>query len=344
MYDFLHFWGFFSIIGCALFYSQKMKKLWLIILWFVLMFFVWNITQAKDYEYKNLDIQADIKIDGTIDVSETFTTNFLKKKHGIIRFIPLNYTVEDTDFHIDLDYIRVDWNKFSTYIEDGWMNIKIWDPNVEIKWEKVYPIFYSVYWLIRNFAWLWYHELYRNIVWYDFDTNINKVRAEITLPKKYSWFTSEDFLITTDWKTTSVEDFEWYINRNAWDKIILIYDKKLNAGEGITLAIKFPKDYFNFDHERQASLLWHINDWSKSGYNSWWYSFLNLLSDSDFTSSILTFLIIIFWMFVMPNKWGWWNYSSWWSYSSSSWFSSGSSFSGWFSRGWWGGWWGSRSR
>jgi hypothetical protein len=55
-----------------------------------------------------LDIYADVKIDGTIDVNETFTADFNVRKHGIIRSIPLNYTVEDTDFHIDLDYVRVD--------------------------------------------------------------------------------------------------------------------------------------------------------------------------------------------------------------------------------------------
>jgi hypothetical protein len=72
------------------------------------MLFVCNFTHAMDYEYKSLDIQADVKIDGTIDVSETFIANFFKNKHGIIRFIPLNYTVGGTDFHVDLDYIRVD--------------------------------------------------------------------------------------------------------------------------------------------------------------------------------------------------------------------------------------------
>jgi len=306
------------------------------------MLFIWNFTLAKDYEYTNLDIQADIKIDGTIDVTETFTANFFKKKHGIIRFIPLNYTVDGTDFHIDLDYIRVDWNKFSTYTEDGWMNIKIWDPNVEIKWEKVYPIFYSVYWLIRNFAWMWYHELYWNIVWYDFDTNIDKFRAEINLPKIYRGFTSGDFLITVDWNTTSISDFDWNVDWITSDKIVITYNKKLDAGDWITLAIKFPKDYFNFDHERQNSLLWRVNTDSSSS-SSFQSSFLDLFSNSDFISSILTFLIIIFWMFFMPNEWVGWSYSSWSSYSSSSWFSGGSSFGGWFSRGWWGGGWGSKS-
>ena len=321
------------------------KKSFLIVIWLSLSFFVWNFTLARDYEYTNLDIKADVKVDWTIDVSETFTTNFLKKKHWIIRFIPLNYSVENTDFHIDLDYIRVDWNKFTTYVDDWGMNIRIWDPNVEIKWEKIYPIFYSVYWLIRNFAGMWYHELYWNLVWNDFDTNINRVRAEIKLPKKYNWFTSDDFLITVDWKTTSVKDFNWVVDWTSWDKIVITYNRKLDAGEWITLAIKFPYDYFEFDHDRQASLLWYVKWWSSySSSNSNSSSLSNLFSDSDSLSSILTFLIIVFWMFFMPSSWWGWSYSSWWSYSRSGWFSSWSSFWWGFSRGWWGGWWGSRSR
>lgn len=318
------------------------SKVWLVIVCSFLLIFVWNFIRAKDYEFVSLDINADVKIDGTVDVTETFITNFLQKKHWIVRSIPLNYSVDDTDFHIDLDYVRVDWNKFSTYNEGGVMNIRIWDPNIEIKWDKTYPIFYSVYWLIRNFAWMWYHELYWNIVWYDFDTNINKVTAEILLPKKYSGFTDEDFLVTVDWKTSSVRDFGWTIDWSAWDKIILAYNKKLNAGEWITLAVKFPKDYFSFDHDRQASLLWFVGWWTSYSSNS--SSFLSdLFSDSDSLSSILTFLIIIFWMFFMPNSWWWSSYSSWWSYSRSGWFSSWSSFWWGFSRWWGGGWWGSKS-
>ena len=313
---------------------------------FLLLFFCWNILLAKDYEYTNLDIVADLKLDWTIDVSETFTANFFKKKHGIIRSIPLNYTVDNTQFHIDLDYVRVDWNKFYTYYDDWWLNIKIWDPNHEIKWEKVYPIFYSVYWLVRNFAWFWYSELYWNIVWYDFDTNINKVRAEIVLPKKYNWFLSDDFLITVDWKSSSVRDFNWTVDRTSWDKIIITYNWKLDAGEWITLAVKFPKDYFVFDHDRQSSLLWYVdsnNWWDVSNYSS------SSLSSSDFInpdslSSIITFIIMIFGMGFLPSKKIGSSSSSWWSYSSDIWFSSWSSFSfWWFSSGWWWGWWGSRS-
>jgi hypothetical protein len=40
-----------------------------------------------------LDITANILVDGTIDVKEDFTADFFVSKHGIIRDIPLNYSV-----------------------------------------------------------------------------------------------------------------------------------------------------------------------------------------------------------------------------------------------------------
>ena len=50
-----------------------------------------------------------------------------------------------------------------------------------------------------------YAELYWNLVGYDFDTNIDKVKAEIILPRTYTWFTADDFLITTDWKSKTID-------------------------------------------------------------------------------------------------------------------------------------------
>ena len=329
-----------------MYHFDMLKKLSLFVL-SAFMLMMWSILTAKDYEFVSLDVNADLQIDWTIDVTETFVTNFLKSKHGIIRTIPLNYTVDNTKFHIDLDYIRVDWNKFTTYYDTNWLNIKIWDPNRNIKWEKIYPISYTVYWLVRNFAWLWYSELYRNIVWYDFDTNINKVKAEIILPKSYNWFVSDDFLITVDWNASSIRDFNGTIDWTSWNRITITYNGKLDAWEWITLAIKFPKDYFMFDHDKQSNLLWYVD------YN--WLSFSNSSSNSyvtssntidpDYLSSIITVVIMVFGMWLLPSKNVWSSSYSWWSYSSYSWFSSCSSFSSWwFSRGWWGGWWGSKSR
>ena len=236
-----------------------MKKIWIFILGISTLILVWNYTQANnEYEYTNLDITANILKDGTIDVKENFTANFFVSKHGIIRDIPLNYSVGWKDFHIEISNINVVWKKFTTNKINWNIEIKIWDANRSVIWEQNYPIWYSTYWLIRNFSWMWYAELYWNLVWYDFDTNINKVRAELILPKTYTWFTADDFLITTDWKTKTIDWFEWSVDWSQWDKIIVTYNKWLSAYHGITLAIKFPNNYFKFNHERQAGLIWKV--------------------------------------------------------------------------------------
>ena len=236
-----------------------MKKFWLIILGLCSIFFVWSFTHAKDYEYTNLNITANILNDGTIDIEEDFTANFFVNKHGIIRNIPLNYSVWWKNFHINISNIYVQWKKFTTSKNNGNIEIKIWDANTTVVWEQSYPIFYSTYGLIRNFSGMWYAELYWNLVWYDFDTNINKVRATLILPKAYTWFTKDDFLITTDWRSKTIDGFEWSVDWKWWNKIIITYDKWLSAYHWITLAIKFPNNYFTFDHDRQASLSGHIN-------------------------------------------------------------------------------------
>ena len=245
-----------------------MKKIWLFILWLCTTFFACNFTQAKDYEYTNLDITANILNDGTINVNEKISANFFVNKHWIIRDIPLNYSVEWKDFHIEVSNINVDWKNFTTSKNNWNIEIKIWDANRTLIWEQDYPISYSTYWLIRNFSWMWYAELYWNLVGYKFDTNINKIRAELILPKTYTWFTADDFLITTDGTTKTIDWFGWTVDWSRWNKIIIIYDRWLSAFQGITLAIKFPNNYFEFDHSRQTGLIWNIdNDFTIDNFN-----------------------------------------------------------------------------
>jgi len=240
--------------------NKKMKKIWIFILWLCSLSLGWNFALANgEYEYTSLDITANILNDWTINVKEDFTANFFVQKHGIIRDIPLNYSVEWYNFHIDVSNINVEGHKFATNKNNWKIEIKIWDANKTVVGEHKYPISYSTYGLIRNFSWMGYTELYWNIVWYDFDTDIRKIKAELILPKVYTWFTADDFLITTDWKTTSVKDFWWTVNWKNWGKITITYDKWLPAYQWITLAIKFPNDYFTFDHDKQAKLVGHIN-------------------------------------------------------------------------------------
>ena len=233
-----------------------MKKIWLFILGLFTLFFAGNSALANEYEYKNLNISANILSDWTVEVTEKFTTDFHVNKHWIIRSIPLNYSVDWNVFHIDISDVNVEWKTFITERTDEEVAIKIWDSDKTVDGEQIYPISYTTYWLIKNFSGKGYSELYWNLVGYDFDTNINKVRAVIYLPQDYTGFSSDDFLITTDWKATSVQEFQWRVDRSHWDRIIITYDKWLAAYQWITLAIKFPNGYFDFDNNKQKSLIW----------------------------------------------------------------------------------------
>lgn len=245
-----------------------MKKIWILILWLCSLSLVWNFTQANDYEYSNLNISAYILEDWTMNITEKYTANFFVSKHGIFRTIPLNYTVAWNQFHINISDVNVEWKTFTTDTSNWKVTIKIWDSDKTVIWEQIYPISYTTYGLIKNFSGMWYSELYWNLVWNGFDTNINKVKSIIYLPKIYTGFTSDDFLITINWNKTSVYDFKWRFDRSHWDRIIITYDEWLRAYEWITIAIKFPNDYFDFDNDKQSWLIWIANDYSNSEYIS----------------------------------------------------------------------------
>ncbi len=282
-----------------------MKRIWLFVVWLCILLFTWNFTQAQpQYWYPKLDITANIMLDWTIDVKEDFTSYFSVHKHWIIRDIPLNYSVRWKEFHIEISNIDVEWKRFTTDKYNWRVVIKIWDENKTIIWEQHYPISYSTYGLIRNFSWKWYAELYWNLVGYGFDTNIDKVRAEIILPKAYTWLTTWSFLITTDWKYKTIDWFEWTVDRSQWDRIIITYDKWLPAYQGITLAIKFPNNYFEFDHERQAGLAWTLGTTS-SEYN---YSY-----DQFFIfQRILTLIIFLIVAIILFVNTYWKKVRTWW--------------------------------
>lgn len=251
-----------------------MKKIWIFILSLFAVTLVWNYTQANDeYEYTNLNITANILEDWTIDVKEDFSVDFFVDKHWIIRTIPLNYSVEWKDFHIKVSNINVEWKNFTTSKNNWNIEIKIWDAKKVVNWRQNYSVSYSTYGLIRNFSWMWYAELYQNLVWYDFDTNINQVIAELILPKAYTWFTADDFLITTDWKSKTIDWFKWTVDWSQWDRIIITYNKQLPAYQWITLAIKFPNDYFEFYHKAQEKSIWKYNEFFLTPYIKyiWWY-------------------------------------------------------------------------
>ncbi len=109
------------------------------------------------------------------------------------------------------------------------------------------------------------------------------------MPKSYTWFTGDDFLISAGYSYEWNEDFGWEI---SWDEnhIYITYDKNLYPYQGITLAVKFPNEYFEYDHEKQASLFvgytrdYRIQNYKLSGVVSKTW---NVVFESDIDLEIL---------------------------------------------------------
>jgi len=245
------------------------KKIWFFSLFVGIVF--WNVAFAWDFDITNYDVNAKIRIDGTIDVNEKIDVYFYQSMHGIERFFPKYYEVWDLEFQVFYDNIKVNSDNYQILDYDDEKDARIWDADILVNWERNYDIDYSTYWLIRNFSWMWYSELYWNVIWYDWWNNINKTKIQISLPKSYTWFTKDDFLISAGYSDSfDIDDFPWEI---SWDEnnIYITYDKNLSYYEGITLAVKFPNNYFEYDHEKQASLfVGYTRDFRIQNYKLYW--------------------------------------------------------------------------
>ena len=133
------------------------KKVWFFSFFVWVLF--WNLAFAWDFDITNYDINAKIRIDGIIDVNEKIDVNFYHSMHGIERFFPKYYNVEDMEFQIIYNNIETIGDKYQNFNEYSEVYTRIGDANETIIWEHQYNIDYSAYWLIRNFSWMWYSEL-----------------------------------------------------------------------------------------------------------------------------------------------------------------------------------------
>lgn len=163
--------------------------------------------------------------------------------------------VQGEKFRIFIDEIEVEKDTYETSQDSSDVSVKIGDAEVLLRGKKKYDISYRTYGLIRNFSGMGYAELYRNVIPPKRDTSIKKSSFTFTLPKNYPNLSKEDFLIAVGNKVyQNLDDFPGTITRKR-KEIRMTYNEPLPAYKGITISVKFPQDYFTFDHARQETLL-----------------------------------------------------------------------------------------
>lgn len=208
-----------------------------------------EIYQNYDYVLNKYDINISVNENNTFFIKESIGATFNISKHGIFRKIPLKNSVIRLDGskssnRAKITNITVD-DQFSKYNENGYLVLKIGDPNKTLKGDKNYLISY-LYNLGKDPS-KDFDEFYFNIIGNEWDTIINNVTFTIKMPKEFD--ASKLGFSYGEKGSTQNEGIKYEVNGNIIKGSL---NTHLMPGEGLTVRLELPEGYFvnassNFD-------------------------------------------------------------------------------------------------
>lgn len=217
-----------------------MKKtkttLWISLL-FVGLFFVFAHTVSAE-SISNFNSQIKINSDASVLITETIKYDFGDiEKHGINRYIPVNYktNVGNKSINLDLQSVAMDGQdvNFEVSSSSENKNIKIGNADTLINGEHTYMIVYKIEGAVNYFKDL--DELYWNITGNEWQVPIENISVSVVLPEasteKIDMSCYEGVLGSNEKCTTEVNN-NLYTAKST---------RILQSGEGLTIAIDFPK-------------------------------------------------------------------------------------------------------
>ncbi len=221
---------------------KKIKLYIICILVFIISIVMPNKVKASyDYYISSYNVDMVVNEYNSYDITETITAYFNVGKHGIIRKIPMINNVKRADgskskTHAKISNIQVN-EKYSKSKSNGYQVIKIGDANKTVKGEQTYIIKYT--YDLGNDVLKDKDELYFNIVGDEWDTSIEKVSFNITMPKTFDasllgFSSGRRGTIGSDNLTYNVDGNSIYGSLN----------KSLSSGEALTIRLELPEGYF----------------------------------------------------------------------------------------------------
>ncbi len=164
-------------------------------------FIVLTSAHAQGVGEKIDAFHADItvKSDSSITITETITYNFgSEDRHGIYREIPYKYVYDNGDpYNVRLTLISVldedgeEW-EFTSYKLNGYLTVKIGDPDKYISGQHTYVITYIVERAVGFYS--DYDELYWDVIGNEWEVPIEKVTARVRVEN----FTADNDEFLTD--------------------------------------------------------------------------------------------------------------------------------------------------
>ena len=144
-------------------------------------------TMAQNYSEVITSFDVDIRVseDNKAVVTESILYDFgANERRGIIREIPIVYTLAEGDVSLDLTVIGVtdELGNPQPFVEEGYYykSIRIGDPDIYITGAHWYVITYIVENIVNGFD--SHDELYWNVTGNEWDVPINSASIDIYLP------------------------------------------------------------------------------------------------------------------------------------------------------------------
>ena len=188
------------------------------------------------------DFNAYIRVNtnGVVGITERITYDFgTNQKHGIIREIPINKINSDgKEYKMEFRSVTVNAGMipYKTFINNNLYTFQIGDENKLVTGRNQYDIRYAVYGAVTYFT--DHDELYWNITGNLSGVPTEEVSAQIDLPPKAAYSGVVKAECYTGLRGETRRDCSTTVMEN---KILVSTTLPLNAKEGLTVVIGFPK-------------------------------------------------------------------------------------------------------
>ena len=220
----------------------------LVILCFI---FNWANLYGEAFVIKNYQVDVALNLDGSFQVREKITVFFTEERRGIIRSIPISYLSEAKEdgekairknlgnyYKIFIKEIAVNNHPFQLEERSPYLDIRIGEADTYISGEQLYEISYKVWGGINIFQ--NHTEFSWNLVGNAWSTSIEQVAFTINLPQDIV-IPSNDLLIYTGKPGSKAQNVAY---QTTPTQIFGKTTQTLEAGEGLSLALKLPVNYF----------------------------------------------------------------------------------------------------
>lgn len=196
-----------------------------------------------DLETTEYNVLVNLKDDKSAVITEEIEVNFISYMHGILRYIPYRGTTTEqvngetvvTKYRNRISDIFVSGYEYQTYSESGFEVIQIGNPDQTIQGTYAYQFSYTYEMAADSHD--DFDTLYLNVIPTKWDSDIASATVTINMPKPFDAQKIEVFSGGGEAGNTTTT-----VDGNT---IIINSTKQLAVGEGITIRVVLPEDYFS---------------------------------------------------------------------------------------------------